>query len=239
MNRFDPAQYVPGTDLRRFVETPVTETSEGKVEGYGCTFGVVDTYNTRFAKGCFTASIAKWRTMARNCPMYVNHSDDRPVGGWMSLAEDDTGLRVGGEIVTTEREWIGGLFRMSVVTGMSIGFVPMAWVVESDGSVTFTEVSLREISLVTANSVPGSLIDSIRSAGHLPTTKREFEHLLRQIGFSSNAAKSITAAGFKEAELRDEAAKTENADLRDGADSSEALLRGLDNQLFIMRLTNG
>lgn len=236
--RFDPAAYQRGTELKRYVEAKVSQEIEGKVDGYACTFNQKDTYGTRFAPGCFAMTIAEWRQRDRNCPMYVNHSDDRPVGGWMGMSEDQTGLRVDGEIVSSDKDWISGLFRMKVVQGMSIGFVPENWIVEDD-VVTFTEVKLREISLVTANSVPGSLIDGIRSeAGFtLPKTKRDFEHLLRQIGFSGNAAKSITSAGFKEGEPRDAASEDQPTDLRDGADQS-GLLKGLQDQLFLMRLSH-
>lgn len=239
--RFDPAAYQQGTALQRFVQTelPAEADVEGRVDGFACPFNSTDTYDTRFAPGCFAKSISEWRGRSRTLPMYVNHADNRPVGGWQELTEDSQGLRASGEIVSTEREYVGGLFRMKVVLGMSIGFVPVQWRVEGDGSVTFTEVALREISLVTANSVPGALIDSIRSeAGFtLPKTKRDFEHLLRQIGFSGNAAKSITSAGFKETDARDEPVTDQPTDLRDGADQS-ALLLGLQDQLFLMRLSH-
>ncbi|WP_155914768.1 HK97 family phage prohead protease [Asticcacaulis sp. AC460] len=211
----------------RFVASEVEAEVAGRVDGFACPFDTLDSHDTRFAPGCFLKSIAAWKSRGRTLPMYVNHADNRPVGGWLDLAEGLEGLRAVGEIVSTEREWVGGLFRMKVVLGMSIGFVPVAWRVETDGSVTFTEVSLREISLVTANSVPGAVIESLRAeAGfQLPRTKRDFEHLLKRIGFSGNAARAITSSGFKE------------ADLREGADPT-GLVKGLQDQLFLMRLSH-
>ena len=237
-------KHVPSREVveYRFVATDVAGDASlaGTVDGFACPFNTVDSYDTRFAPGCFDKSLKAWRARGRTLPMYVNHADNRPVGGWHEVSEDTGGLRATGEIVSTEREWVGGLFRMKVVLGMSIGFVPVSWRVEPDGSVTFTEVALREISLVTANSVPGAVIESLRAeAGFtLPRTKRDFEHLLRRIGFGGAAAKSITAAGFKEAQHRDGAASNPDADLRDGADHDAALIRGLKDQLLLMRLSH-
>ncbi|ESQ73474.1 HK97 family phage prohead protease [Asticcacaulis sp. AC402] len=222
-----------------FANESVVKTSGilGKIDGFACPFDTLDSHDTRFAQGCFIKSLAAWKRRERTLPMYVNHADNRPVGGWQEVTEDDTGLRARGEIVATEREWVGGLFRLKVVLGMSIGFVPVAWRVETDGTVTYTEVALREISLVTANSVPGAVIESLRGAGDQALTIRQVEAALRAQGQSCNAAKAQAIRIFRDAGLRDEAAAPEAAGLRDGAGEA-ALMKGLEQQLFLMRLSH-
>ena len=49
----------------------------------------------------------------------------------------------------------------------------------------------------------GALADVLAATKDLIETERDFESHLREAGFSSNAAKAITAGGFKSADLRD------------------------------------
>lgn len=228
---------------RRYAENEIT-TKEGVVEGYGCAFNATDTYGTRFEKGCFARTIREWKAKKRNMPIYINHSGLDPVGGWSVFEEDDYGLKVSGDLATSRRDYVREMFDMNVVTGMSIGFWPKAYRKEQDGSITYTDVNLVEVSLVTNPSVPGSDIESVRAdlvlqkCANGVTTIREFEALLRDNGFSANAAKGIAANGFKP--KVGDAAENENvSDLREVADQSEALKRALNDQLLLLRLHNG
>jgi HK97 family phage prohead protease len=225
---------------RRFATSEAT-VLEGVVGGYASAFDVLDSHKTKIAKGAFQASLVNWRSKKRPVPMYLNHSDDALIGWWEELTEDEYGLRVSGQIVTKEREYINELFRSNTLGGMSIGFYPLKWEGGEGHAYTFTEVELIEVSLVTAPSNAAAEIEHVRSLPH--GTIRDFEKFLRDNGYSSGAAKSIAVNGYK-GEHRDDAplpVATEpqtTPDHREDAGNHKALLQGLKSQLLLMRLQN-
>lgn len=169
----------------------------GEFEGYGCVFGVRDSYGTKFQPGCFKRSIAD--RGAAGIKMLLGHDTAKPVGAWMSLAEDDKGLKVRGRLlkddIAAAREAFA-LMKAGVLDGLSVGFrIRKSRTDTADGTEAIEDTDLLEISPVLFPSVPGSAISTVR--GRMPT-EREFETWLTQdAGFTRSQAREIISRGFK------------------------------------------
>lgn len=161
------------------------------IEGYGSVFGNVDSYGDIVEKGAFRKSIA-----ARQPKMLWQHKSDVPVGVWDVIREDDKGLYLKGRFADTQtgRE-ARELAKMGAISGLSIGFMTVDSEFDKKKNIRYLkEVDLYEISLVT---FPANEEAAITAVKNKPATVREFEHFLRDAGFSRNEAKTIALHGFK------------------------------------------
>jgi len=218
--------------FRTFAFKANVVADDGTYSGYGSVFGVVDSYNEIVAKGAFTQSLAEIADLGRILPALWNHNSDEPIGGYSSLVEDDTGLRVEGFLlkddVNRARE-VYALMKRGIISGLSIGYyVRASSYDEKTGIRTLTALDLAEVSPVTFPANDEARVDTIKSKlahGSLPTL-REFEALLREQGFSKSQAIRIAEGGYKQLEH-----------LGDPGESS-ALLSALHKQLAGFSLSN-
>lgn len=179
---------------------------DGTFTGYGSVFGNVDSYGEIVMPGAFSKSLKDIRDGGDPLPMLWNHKSDEPIGGYTSLEEDARGLKVSGFImiddVARARE-IHALMKRRVIKGLSIGYY-----VDEDskdaktGSRLLHKLDLREISPVTFPANVEAEIESVKSAiteiltkGNLPTVK-QFEELLREVGFSKSQAAVVANGGL-------------------------------------------
>lgn len=177
---------------------------DGTFDGYGSVFGVVDSYQEVVAPGAFTDSLAELAAKDRRVPVLWQHRQDQPIGVYSAISEDDTGLKVNGQLlidsVGQARE-AHALMKAGAVTGLSIGY----WVRESSydeksGIRTLTKLDLVEVSLVTFPANDEARVEAVKfklAHGQLPTT-REFEKLLREAGFSKSQAAVVAGHGLPE-----------------------------------------
>jgi len=135
-------------------------SDDGKFSGYGAVFGNVDSHRDVIERGAFTKSLEAWRAKGRWPHMRLQHGsagnvfrhDDLPIGRWLSLYEDRTGLWVEGQLLALETEQgkrLLSLMEGGVLDGLSIGFRPVK-TRAGTGTVSryLVEIDLREISLV-------------------------------------------------------------------------------------------
>jgi len=190
-----------------------TEQTRGYIEGYASVFGVIDSYNTIFERGCFDKSLKDYGMPA----FLLHHSGTNPAGITLEAREDNTGLYVKGEmnLEVQEVKEAYALAKQGALKGISVGFVPRKWEDNKEYIRTFKEVDLMEYSLVTFPANPLAKVKAVRS--DLPKTTREFEAFLREVGFARNDAKRIASTGFskqeldkREADLTDVCTKLEN-----------------------------
>lgn len=176
---------------------------DGTFTGYASVFGTLDSYREIVAPGAFTESLKQIADSGDPLPALWQHRSGEPIGGYDELAEDDRGLKVSGWLMKEEiaraREAYA-LMKRRVVKGMSIGYFVLedSWN-EKDRIRTLTKLELVEISIVTFPANPDAQIDAIKSKlahGGLPTI-REFEHVLREQGFSKTQAAVIATRGLK------------------------------------------
>lgn len=202
---------------------------DGTFDGYGSVFGVVDSYQEVVAPGAFTESLAELAAKDRKVPVLWQHRTDQPIGVYLELSEDDHGLKVKGQLLVDDvalAKEAHALMRAGAVTGLSIGY----WVRESSydektGIRTLEKLDLVEVSLVTMPANDDARVEAVKfklSHGQLPNI-REFEKVLREVGFSKTQATVVAGHGLPEL-LRREA---EGDATKEGVNALSAALAGL------------
>lgn len=161
------------------------------IEGWASTFGNADSDNDIIAPGAFVDSIK-----TKMPKMLWQHRTDQVIGVWNDAKETDQGLYVKGTILdTTLGEDAYKLAKAGAIDSMSIGFTTQKYIVDRDNNTrTIQAVKLWEVSLVTFPANEMARIMGVKSAH---ANEREFESFLREAGYSRDAAKIITAKGYK------------------------------------------
>lgn len=187
--------------------------TEGVIEGYGAIFGNVDQGGDLILPGAFTESLAS----GRRVKMLREHCPEDVLGVWDKVGEDDTGLRVKGQIVVSIQDGKDALelVKAGAIDGLSIGYRTIESDYNNAGVRILKKLELWEVSLVTFPMNVGATIDSVKAAG---LTEREFERkLMQDAGLSRSVARALMAGGLKAVK----GAK------QDAGDQTEALVRAL------------
>ena len=162
------------------------------IEGWASTFNNVDQGKDIVMPGAFAKSIKGTKAL----PMLWQHRTDQVIGVWNEFEETDKGLRVKGRISETV---LGNdaytLTKDGAVSKMSIGYGTKKYEIDQTKGVRkLIELDLYEVSLVTFPMNDKADITRVKAAHD---NERDFEDFLREAGYSRDAAKIITARGFK------------------------------------------
>lgn len=165
------------------------ESKEGEFEGYASVFGGVDSYGDTIIKGAYAKTLKK----NRNPSMFVNHDSYQvPVGDWIELSEDDTGLIVKGRIDMNHKDGltVHSALKRGAMDGMSIGYkVAKGGGAENDtGGMDLTEIVLKEISVVNFPADDAARISVVKYEIEEIESLRDAEVFLRDSGYSKSAA---------------------------------------------------
>jgi HK97 family phage prohead protease len=184
------------------------------IEGYASTFGNVDSDSDVVKPGAFKDSIQ--RTLPK---MLYQHDIKRIPGVWEKASEDSKGLIVVGKTLnTTLGRDVAEEVRSGAINTMSIGYSPVKSSFDKQTSVrNLEQVKLHEVSLVTFPANEQAIITRVKAAHD---NERDFEDFLREAGYSRDAAKIITARGFK-------ALSIDQREADDAATRREAEAKGL------------
>jgi HK97 family phage prohead protease len=181
------------------------DAPEGTIEGYGSKYGLVDSYGEEVQSGAFRKSLRDWKKRKRVIPMLWQHQSDQPIGGWHDYEEDETGLKLIGQIdLETQRgreAW--SAVKGGYVGGLSIGYFevkadPWSWE-PSDVPRKLYELDLREVSVVTFPALREASIDAVKAsiARGVPLTIRQFETFLREkLNVSRSVSEEIARDGY-------------------------------------------
>lgn len=186
---------------------PDEVAKDGSFEGYGAIFGNVDSYGDVILKGAFKASLRDWAKAKSLPPMLVQHGgwmmtdmDALPIGKWLEMSEDDTGLRVKGQLINLDTErgkTIYGAMKEGVLDGMSIGYRAKKFsygTKPDEPRRTLEMVDLVELSVVTFPANGKARVDAVKAAD---LSERDMERLLTQdAGLSRSVARRLMAGGF-------------------------------------------
>jgi HK97 family phage prohead protease len=96
-----------------------------QVSGYASVFGPLpDMQNEIIDLGAFSSTLAQHRRDGTAPIMLFGHDQNKPIGTWTGLAEDNRGLRVTGTILSTVRKGREAisLLEAKSINGLSIGF---------------------------------------------------------------------------------------------------------------------
>jgi HK97 family phage prohead protease len=169
----------------------------GEFEGYGSTFGNVDTFGHVVEAGAFTASLADARRQRRVIPMLWAHQTADPIGVWKSIREDSHGLHVRGKLLKdsisrARQTW--ELMRENAIGGMSIGFtVPKGGAAtDRNGVVRFKSIDLVEISLCSIPVNTEARFTGVKSFESV----RDVARFFREHGVARAAAERLAAGGY-------------------------------------------
>ncbi len=133
--------------------------ADGVFTGYASLFGVPDLVGDVVMPGAFRGSLA--RRGAAGVKLLYQHEAAEPIGLWLDLSEDDTGLRVTGRIHagTARGREVASLVDAGILDGLSIGFRTLRARSEPRSGIRrVAEVDLWEISVVTFPMLPGARI---------------------------------------------------------------------------------
>lgn len=185
----------------------------GEFTGYGSVFGNVDAYGEVVMPGAFKKSLAEHKRNKTRPKMFWQHDPYRPIGSWLEMAEDDTGLLVTGKLNMGVQQGAEAyaLLKAEDIDGLSIGYrVVKAFDDEAEGVVRLKELNLIEVSVVslaandqaTVGAVKAAEIETLRDrlAAGDRLTAREWEKLLKAEPFGLSNAEAERVArvhGFK------------------------------------------
>ena len=177
---------------------------EGSFEGYLSIFGSVDSYGDTVIKGAYEETLMNRKRMP---PMLLNHDQfSVPIGIWQEMKEDDTGLRVKGQLTpgNSQAEQVYAAMKHGAMTGMSIGYRPTKYEENDHGGLDLIKIELREGSVVTMPAEDDARIDVVKFEEEFSSIEsvKDFEYALRDAGLSRKLAKSMVSQ-FKDVCLRD------------------------------------
>ena len=145
-------------------------------------------------KGAFSNTL---KNRDRDVAMFFNHDTyAMPVGKWLSMEEDDYGLKVKGELtpgVSMSNDILAAM-KHGTVKGMSVGFsVKKGSFTDNDfGGVDFPDIhNLSEISLCTFPANREANVTSLKSIQELDTIRDVERHLRDAGGFSKTEAQAL------------------------------------------------
>lgn len=183
------------------------EAPAGTFTGYGAVFGNVDSYGDVIQKGAFKDTLRDSKKSGRLPKMLLQHGlglatmDEIPVGVWTSLEEDDTGLKVSGQLfaLSTERgQYIYEGMKSGAIDGLSIGFRAKDasfGTKPGDPRRTLKKIDLHEVSIVTFPANDLARTDAVKSQIDEITTLSDAERFLCEMGgrFSRKSATAFVS----------------------------------------------
>lgn len=167
---------------------------DGTFCGYASVFDVIDSHKDVIVQGAFKRTIQE---NGNDIKLLWQHRPDEPIGIITMIREDSKGLYVEGKLLleVQRAEEAYALLRNGAVEGLSIGYTVKEFDIDGETGVRIlSDIDLWEVSLVTFPANEQAQVASVKSK--TPDTIREFEHFLRDAGFSRKQAKSIANRGF-------------------------------------------
>ncbi|MFA6280384.1 MAG: HK97 family phage prohead protease [Bdellovibrionales bacterium] len=150
---------------------------DGTFTGYASVFGELDSQNEIVERGAFTRTLAKWRVKNSAPAMLWMHDPTQPIGLWIAMAEDASGLVVHGRLALGTQKGMEAyeLLKMKALTGLSIGYRVVTSRIDSKKKAKIlTEVDLFEVSLVTFPANDAARVSGVKAPpAKAPAKKRQ------------------------------------------------------------------
>lgn len=184
-------------------------TEEGEFEGYASVFNVVDTDRDVIEQGAFAKSLKNKKPS--KIKMLWQHNRQNPIGEWLEMEEDSKGLWVKGQFIleVQQAREAHALMKRKQIDSLSVGFMMGQKDFEYDEKKrtrNIKNLDLWEISPVTFPANASAKISRVKSShwtesGDLNIkqlfddceTKRDYEQIFRDVGFSQKEAKALTS----------------------------------------------
>lgn len=166
-------------DIAVRFETP---GDAGEFSGYAAIFDEKNAHNEMVSRGAFKRSLTEHRQAGTRPIMLWSHNPNEIIGAWVETREDEKGLFVRGQLVTSTvrgREAYD-LLKAGALNGLSIGFRARGDKRGPNGVRVLTDIDVREISLVGMPSAGRARITSIRSHGRSVESAAAFVEACRK-----------------------------------------------------------
>lgn len=164
--------------------------TDGQFSGYASVFNNKDAHNDIILPGAYSKAL---ENNERPVAMFFNHDQgDVPVGKWLSIDQDDHGLKVTGELTPglSKSADILASMRHGTIKGMSVGFSMGKddYTDNEYGGMNIKSIPLlREISLTPFPANTKAEVTALKSIQNIATI-RDAEKALRESGFSKAEA---------------------------------------------------
>ncbi|MER2520229.1 MAG: phage major capsid protein [Bdellovibrionales bacterium] len=165
------------------VKAQLSAHESGVFAGYASVFdGEPDSYGDVIAPGAFAKSLASHRCKGTLPVLLWQHDPGEPIGVWLDLREDVTGLSVTGRLVleTQRGREAYALLKAGALNGLSIGYRTRASERRAGGARVLQELELIEISLVTLPAASKARVTSIKAASAVSPAADEAANKRRQ-----------------------------------------------------------
>jgi HK97 family phage major capsid protein/HK97 family phage prohead protease len=149
------------------IEVKFATDGAGLITGYASVFeGEPDSYGDIVAKGAFTKSLAEHKSAASSPLLLWQHDPSEPIGVWLELREDATGLLVTGHLILDTRrgQEAYSLLKAGALNGLSIGYRPRSSERRAGGGRILRDLELIEISLVSIPAASRARVTSVKTA---------------------------------------------------------------------------
>lgn len=123
----------------------IKSSPSGEFEGYANVFDVTDNQGDCIRPGTFIKSIDDWLRKGRYPSMYFEHDPLKPIGKWLSMKEDQYGLKVKGKLLL-ELPLARQIHTNVASFGLSVGMYLLSSEIYK-GTRYIYQVDLKEISL--------------------------------------------------------------------------------------------
>lgn len=215
-----PERAYRATSLAPVDTTTLPPGVVGRLGGIALVYDVVDSYGTTFARGALTRTMRE-RVATGKVKLYWNHGDahvtgaydtDLHVGVVRRMWDEQRGgqyvAMLEADLFNTEEgrkahEYLKAVHAAGGETGLSIGMMPGTLKVDQrtttiDGveCVRITECGLREVSIVSEPSVPGTAVTHVRAETAPPPDEIDYTPLLHTIceHVGADAFRAMTGA---------------------------------------------
>lgn len=187
------------------VKLKVADDGTRSFSGYASVFGGVDSYGDTIMPGAYKSTIGE-----RSRPIAMRWNHFGPViGKWTSLAEDERGLFVEGELTPghSQAEDVYASLKHGAISGMSIGYFPTKAEPNETGGEDLHEISLVEISVVETPADLGAQVGDVKAAIDEADSYKHAERILRDSGAFSRSEASMLVSRIKTIAQREAEAK--------------------------------
>lgn len=168
--------------------------SSGTFCGYGSVYSTIDQGDDIVMPGAFTKSLAVLSTKSQMPAMLWQHRVAEPIGAYMKVVDDESGLYVEGQLALKTQRGAEAfeLLQMKAISGLSIGFVTK----EADynaktGIRTIKAADLFEISLVTFPMNDAARVSAVKSISEIGDLTSAEIYLRDAGGLSRREAKTF------------------------------------------------
>lgn len=220
-------------------EIKAVDEATGTFEGFASVYNVVDSYGDTVLPGAFARTLQEKGGEI----VILNQHDTRDPIGLGVLEDSAVGLKINGQLnldVRAAQEAYSNL-KKRILKGLSIGYMVRADEYDRQTQIRkLTDIELMEVSLVTFQACPGALVTGVKNARDVNSI-RDFEGVLRDVGFSQREAKALASGGWKALQRDAEQAIEEDgqkaAATEPDINTIAALLQAHTNQINSRRLT--